>query len=402
MIDYFRDMSHGSLDLNGSKVFPPNEGWYTIPHERSDYNGFDTVIGGNVVGRSALQIWAREAAAAAGDDLSAYFNIVVLTNPSVDLFGGTGGVASGDGRNLVNGMTGLSPSYLGQEMGHGYGLDHARIEGSAQDYMDPFDVMSTAAAQMAPHPVYTETDAQGRPVFLIGPGLTAATMSAMSWLDNTRVWSSGSDRQSTVELRPLHRTDLPGFLCAKVGNLFVEFRMNEGWDAGLADPVVLIHDYFNGNSYLHPADSGQQGLLAGDVYSEGDVSNRPARLHGAGARITVAAIDAAARTARLTVEKWADQRVMAGPGSIFGGVANDGGGWVVVNGKVTIVPPRSPLLRVLEHVSQAQASEAVSHGVARNLIQQQVYTAIAEVATAEAARASSVHVPTMDVLPGRQ
>jgi hypothetical protein len=402
MVDYFRDMSHGVLDLNGSRVFPPNEGWYTLPTARSDYKGFDTVIDGTVVGRSALQIWARAAAAAAGDDLSGYINIVVITNPSADLFGGSGGVSADDGRNPVNGMTSLSPSLLGQEMGHGYGLEHARIEGSEADYKDPFDVMSTAAAFMAPHPVYTETDDQSRPIFLIGPGLTAATMSAMSWLDSTRVWSAASDRQSIVDLRPLHRRDLPGYLCARVGDLFVEFRMNEGWDAGLSAPVVLVHDYFNGHSYLQPADSGSKGLLAGDVYSQGDVSNRPGRLHGAGLKITVEAIDATERTARLSVEKWADQRVSAGPASIFGGVANDGGGWVIVNGRVTIVPPRSPLLRLLEHVGQVQASETITHGLARGLIQQQVYTAIAELAAGEAAHASPLHVPTMEVLPNRQ
>ena len=61
-----------------------------------------------------------------------------------DLFGGLNGVVCGDdGANSA--LSGLSPSLLGQEMGHGYGLNHSRREGSTVDYTDPFDVMSTDA-----------------------------------------------------------------------------------------------------------------------------------------------------------------------------------------------------------------------------------------------------------------
>ena len=59
----------------------------------------------------------------------------------------------------------LSPSPLGQEMGHGYGLDHARQEGSDTDYMDPWDVMSVFdSAVMTPNaeiPDYSEEQYYG-------------------------------------------------------------------------------------------------------------------------------------------------------------------------------------------------------------------------------------------------
>ena len=65
---------------------------------------------------------------------------------------------------------------------------------------------------MAPHPFFTERDVRGNPIFLIGPGLNAATMSHFGWLDSTRVWtSSSSSKTSTVKLRPLHRP-LPQWL----------------------------------------------------------------------------------------------------------------------------------------------------------------------------------------------
>jgi hypothetical protein len=31
MVDFFRDMSHGTLDLSGTKIFPAKEiGWFTV------------------------------------------------------------------------------------------------------------------------------------------------------------------------------------------------------------------------------------------------------------------------------------------------------------------------------------------------------------------------------------
>jgi hypothetical protein len=33
LVDFFSDMSHGKLDLSGSKVFGP----FKIPYKRSDY-----------------------------------------------------------------------------------------------------------------------------------------------------------------------------------------------------------------------------------------------------------------------------------------------------------------------------------------------------------------------------
>jgi hypothetical protein len=269
MIDYFDAITHGQLDLNGSRVFPsPEIGWYRLAQRRSDYIGTAT----KPDGRGSLMTWARQAAAANGDELGGFANIVVVNGVSTDLFGGLGGVATDDGRDAGNGMTSLSPSVLGQEMSHGYGVEHARIDGSTADYMDPYDVMSAKSAFMAPHPVYSELDARGRPVFLIGPGLNAAAMASKGWLDAARVWTAGNALGSTVVLRPLHRRDLPGYLCARIDDFFVEFRMNDRWDAAFTSPVVLIHDFFDGHSYLRPTATGLQGLRTGDSFDDGDVS----------------------------------------------------------------------------------------------------------------------------------
>src|SRR5215831_6411939 len=83
MVDFYGDMSHGQLDLRGSKVF----GWYTLTQKRSDYTG----SGPNPAGRQALIDWAKQAATSAGVNLANYFNVVVCMNVQTDLFGFIGG-----------------------------------------------------------------------------------------------------------------------------------------------------------------------------------------------------------------------------------------------------------------------------------------------------------------------
>src|SRR4051794_40071584 len=80
MVDFFRDYSHGHIDLGGSEVF----GWLTLPHARSDYTG----SGGNPAGRAELSTWVRHAAADAGIDLTPYYGVVGCMNVPTDLFGG--------------------------------------------------------------------------------------------------------------------------------------------------------------------------------------------------------------------------------------------------------------------------------------------------------------------------
>jgi hypothetical protein len=57
-------------------------------------------------------------------------------------------------------------------MGHGYGLNHSRLEGSTDDYTDPFDVMSNMTDQATAHPLYMEAQIQMvRPYSELDPGL---------------------------------------------------------------------------------------------------------------------------------------------------------------------------------------------------------------------------------------
>jgi hypothetical protein len=400
MVDFFSDISHGHLDLSGSKVL----GWYTLDKASSDYKGSGATAEG-MKARNDLLTWVLNAKADAQDttDLTG-FKLLIVSNvvgDNGDEFGSGAFAALSAGRTPVGktgeGMVSFSPSIAGQEMGHGYGLNHSRLDGTSEDYTDPYDIMSTRTDFMAPHPVYTERDARGNPVFRIGPGLNAANMWAMNWLDLSRTWTGGGfdGPAGTVVLRPLHRRDLPGYLCAKVGEFFVEFRMNELWDAGLNAPAVLVHSFSGGQSYIHKAQSGALTFSAGDFLAQGYVADPPTVDHGPGMKISVLEINAAERSATVEVGVWHRTRREAGPAELLGAVASDGGGWIIVGGKVVRIPPRSPLLTLLESLADAAQGDAIRHGIGRSLALEEAYETVARLASAKASEIRAFKSPTM-------
>ncbi len=161
--------------------------------------------------------------------------MVVSVAGSADLFGILNGMA------MVCDSTNLQPSLLGQEMGHGYGLDHARKDGSEDDYQDQWDVMSTSNAYEAPNSDFTQ----------VGPGLNAWNMRSRGWLIESLVWrNSSSTFNEVITLRPLHRLDLSGLLGAELREFLVEFRTKEGWDAAIPRSCILVHRFANNHSYL--------------------------------------------------------------------------------------------------------------------------------------------------------
>ena len=279
MANFFHEMSHGRLDLSGSQIFPYKEGWFTLTHTLVEFNKVkdeylkwyaDPKGVAPLNSNYAFRIWAEEAATwyhpdLPKVDLTRFSGVVAVANVGVGCVGWLGSMRAICDENTVK------PSILGQEMGHGYGIDHARIHNSLMDYLDPYDIMSTRAAYSDRHPDY---DSIGWSVAMdyglsIGPGLNAALMDSRGWLDYSRV-KKITYGEETVELRPLHRLDLPGFLAIVVevvsgflateymyiDKFFVEFRMNKGWDGGFnrglgpAAPVVLIHYFEENHSYI--------------------------------------------------------------------------------------------------------------------------------------------------------
>ncbi len=394
MVDYFRDMSHGQLDLSRSQIF----GWFSISQRRVDYVGNvdDSALGPGQLNRRGLFNACRSAAEAAGVRLSDFAGIVVTMNrggpwpgghDGVDLWGAAGGAAFCDRYSLM-------PSLLGQEMGHGYGLNHSRRHGSTDDYRDPWDTMSTQAAFMQPH---TEWG-------LIGPGLNAANMRSRDWLDETRVWRTRSTNiDTTIRLRPLHRHNLTGALAADIPDpefpdrrWLVEFRVPERWDHAIGTPVVLIHYFERGYSYLVPAPSPRRDhFTVGDVVESGDVGNPFSSYY----RLEVLMIDEAAEMCELRFvyrrghDPFAWLRGVE-VSQLLGSVPVDGCGFIIrPDGSVVPIGPWDPTFRILQNLATFQIVDRIEDTASREAAQRSALISIIDTAQLQRERLESTKVP---------
>ena len=342
MVDFFLDMSHGQIDIGASKVF----GWFTLPLNKADKGD-----------RNGLVAACRQAATSGGVNLGTFDGVLVSMNGNVDLFGYVGGMQA------FCDSDSLSPSPLGQEMGHGYGLDHARRDGSDADYKDPWDVMS----------VYDGTFRQSSAEWgTIGPGLNAWCMRSRGWLDENRV--SKSNNNVTLQLRPLHRHDLPGFLAAEIGGYLVEYRPAHRWDAAFHRSAVFIHRFEDNHSYVMPAADGRFDLVAESFFERGNAID-PFNNY---IRVEVLAIDDCNLTATLSLRH---RKAYVPPpviGQIFGGVAVDGGGWIFIGGHFHPVPPRGPEVVILQQLLYYMAVKNVSDISVRSKAQAGALTAISQ------------------------
>lgn len=333
VVDWFDDNTHGHVDMTDNKVF----GWLQLTKAVGDYKG----SGINPKGRQDLITWARQAAEDAGNNLSNFTAVVVVTNVEVDLFGGFGGTghacctAATAGKQFWEIQA--APSVLCQEMIHGLGiLEHSRRDGSNANYRDPYDVMSMFNAS----PGHNPTDAN----IPVGPGLNAAFMKRCGWLDTTRAAPIGQ-----VALRPLHRRDLAGPLYSMVDRYYVEYRPSRRWDTGFSS-VVLVHYIADGTSYLVAE------LRSGSDFSWGN-SWWLFKPHGS---IKVDAIDHGVETATITTSYssglripfkylewrwWLWLRILR---SVFKSEVADAGGLVILGRRIIGIPPRSPELRLVE------------------------------------------------------
>ena len=368
MVDYFNDMSHGKLDLSDSEVL----GWYRLATVRADYVGNVYPQPTGKLNRNGLLQSARDAATAAGVNLARFDGVVVSAFGGTDLCGWVGGMAALCDDNS------LQPSLLGQEMGHGYGLDHARLDGSPADYMDPWDVMSTAAwpSMQSPNKDYGS----------VGPGLNAWNMRSRGWLDENRVWheTTSPPQGAVVTLRPLHERGLPGYLAAELGPYLLELRVPERWDAAIPRAAVLVHRFEGNRSYLVPAVNGSQDLVAGDVFRHG----HPGSFFTDFFEAEVISIDTAGRSAaiRLTHQFRIPLTNIQLVGQLVGGVAIDGGGGILIGGVYHPIPPRGPEYAIAQALAEYLAAPTTSAvaptlEVRRSLLEQLVGHALALHAT---------------------
>ena len=276
-VRYFTEMSHGLIDVTGTRVFV-----VTLPMTKAQGTHQPNETGNAYEIR--LTKAAQQAALAQGIALGNYYGIVLTSHNLLDMAQG-GGIPGGALVAGLVGWAGMDYRWIrnngiqawGQEMGHGFGLDHSRIDGSTVDYLDPWDVMSTRNATSAIDPDYG----------MRGPGVNAWNMRGRGWLDEGRVWKpTTATFDQTITLRPLHRHDLAGSLAAELpphdgagghGRYLVEYRVREGWDAAIPRSAIMVHrfegaigQFLGTHSYLMSnADAGAMWQAAQDAVDGG-------------------------------------------------------------------------------------------------------------------------------------
>lgn len=381
MTRFFDDNSHGAIDVTGSKVF----GWFEIDANLADYQN-------GTMSRNEMMKRAQDAAIANKVPLSSFYGVVLTSNVAIGgAFGGFFAAtvspgACGDHRYVYNNGS----QAFGQEMGHGYGLNHSRLDGSTADYQDMWDAMSTGNAFSGSDPTFGAR----------GPGLNAANMRYMKWLDESRVWKATDPKraiQEVVTLRPLHRRDLSGYLAAEIppyggtgfSGYLIELRLREGWDSGIPRPAVLVHQLRTGNSYIMPGTGGNVDLVKGDRFQRGGGAPWAPTY-----AVEVLDIDAANRNATVGLHyqpaRLPHFEIFS---KVIGSIGVDGGGLVIGPGGVSPVGPWNPMAGVLKHVAALEAADLISETQLRFALRRNELGEIARIVAAEIAEIDAFGAP---------
>jgi hypothetical protein len=411
LVDYFLDVSHGKFDISNSMVFPwldlPTDsftlgsayvGWggmyfrelkiltdNGVPEEQANWIA---AIKTNTALRDRVKQLAHDEMKKVGLDVSSYSGLIFVVEGFVGNF-----MVIADGSPRNDRLPGLDLCGVASEMGHALGLEDSIREGAGEERTDYWDLMSVYGPRLGLLSSFDKSEtayfAEGGvrppgtpplPFMRHGPGLNAANMQIMGWLDNSRVHTvSGAE---TVVLRPLHRRDLPGTLVARVGDYLLEFRTNEKWDAGLPMPCVLMHQIgvhpFTGRtrSVVKLTQKGgpapRPEMFQEDTFEQGDILD----IFSKHIRLTVVEINPAAHLARLSVSLRPGRQ----PPSIrtFGGVDVGGGGLIWTPGRgFRKIPPDSPLRKMLEIVAAIEELRDTSATESRES-REQVHRAVVE------------------------
>lgn len=372
LVDWFTDNTHGHVDMSGNQVF----GWLRLPETLAEHQAKKPTDG-----RARVVGLARQAAADAQIDLSGFAGVIVVTNRFSDLYGGFGPpgyvettAERGPGHRYWESK--ISPSVLCQEVIHALGVyNHSRARG-AGDYTDPYDVMSMFAAYAGTHPEDPELS--------IGPGLNAAFMDRCGWLSTGRT-QTVTEQSEVVQLRPLHRRDLPGPLCARVGTWFVEYRPKQRWDVGVPASVVLVHERADDTSFLLAA------LSQGGIHT----TRQPDVVWPDYQEVQVESIDDEALTASVRVTRVARPAPpTAGPAITLTGQLGDGGGLILVGGRIVRIPPRSPLLAPLAQLATLQeAADLASRVDVGTIVERAALEQVAVFASERLYEVAELHSP---------
>jgi hypothetical protein len=358
--DYWKDVSHNSINIDGTQIF----GWRTIPLKLKDF----------IAQNPSRYDKIHSAAGFFGVNLSQFSMIIVITNGNVEDAGSHGGV-------LVN-YDAINHTFIAHEMGHMFGLGHSfdlsdrkNSSWSAPgEYFDPYDIMSAMAVHAHPHDEYGS----------VGPNLCTHFMNSQNWLPKSRIWeapTTASSYSETFNLVSISHIEQPGFLMASFGNYTVEFRTKDSWDSGIGQDCVLIHLISNNTPYLVNTKPNHFAYewLVGSTWTSYSGKSPHWRFYPSVFSVTVNSFDLENYSASITVtytagriinlievdwkkvKKPVDSTILFEEGIVVGpDILIDGGGYIVVNGKVVKLPPNGPVLSQLENLIEKNKLETLN------------------------------------------
>jgi hypothetical protein len=270
VFDFWRDVSYGNLDLNGTVV----KGWYTADKTAAEFN----------TAARDRQIDMCASKADPDVDFTKFAGVVVLTNHTNfngPLFGHGGPTTiAGTSYASLGAMAAEEDQHLSgilHETGHAFGVNHSRTVSQApgqSDYGDSYDVMSCFGCYTTSAHSY-----QG----VGGPGLNAVQLDTAGWLPAGRTLTLDTDNctQQTTQMAALNHPEASGPLQARfpaavpIVKQFtsttsdyysVELRSRSGWDGGIPADTFLVH-LKGRDGYSYWVD-GAGALTAGEQFAD--------------------------------------------------------------------------------------------------------------------------------------